>query len=113
MHGQPHIRFAYLNGVRHEASRQFKNKKRDYLKAKMMNLKLTVQSKISDLHMGINNLNKGYVPVTNIIKDEKGQWVTDSHSILATWRNHFSQLLKVYGVNDVRQTEIHTAVTSA
>jgi hypothetical protein len=28
---------------------------------------------------------------------------------LARWRNHFSQLLSVCGVNDVRQTEIHTA----
>ena len=34
---------------------------------------------------------------------------TDSHSILARWRNHFSQLLNVHGVNDVRQTEILTA----
>jgi hypothetical protein len=28
---------------------------------------------------------------------------------LARWRNHFSQLLNVHGVNDVRQTEVHTA----
>jgi hypothetical protein len=35
--------------------------------------------------------------------------VTDSHSILATWRSHFSQLFDVNGVNDIRQTEIHTA----
>ena len=34
--------------------------------------------------------------------------VTDYYSILATWRNHFCQLLSVHGVNDVRQTEIHT-----
>ena len=33
----------------------------------------------------------------------------DSHSISARWRNYFSQLLNVHGVNDVRQTEIHTA----
>ena len=33
----------------------------------------------------------------------------DSHSILTKWRNYFSQLLNVHGVNDVRQTEIHTA----
>ena len=33
---------------------------------------------------------------------------TDSHSILARWRNHFSQLFIVHGVSDVRQTEIHT-----
>ena len=32
-----------------------------------------------------------------------------SHSILARWRNHFSQLLNVHGFIDVRQTEIHTA----
>jgi len=35
--------------------------------------------------------------------------VTDSHSIWARWRNHFSQLLNVNGVNDVRQTEIQKA----
>jgi len=28
---------------------------------------------------------------------------------LAKWRNHFSQLLNIQGVNDVRLTEIHTA----
>jgi hypothetical protein len=38
----------------------------------------------------------------------KGDLVTDSHSILARWRNHFSQLLTIHGVND-RQTAIHTA----
>jgi len=29
--------------------------------------------------------------------------------VLAGWRNHFSQLLNVHGVNGGRQTEIHTA----
>jgi hypothetical protein len=28
---------------------------------------------------------------------------------LARWRNYFSQVLNVHGVNDVRQAEIHTA----
>jgi len=28
---------------------------------------------------------------------------------VARWRNHFSQLLNVHGVDDVRQKEIHTA----
>ena len=55
------------------------------------------------------NLKKDYQPRTNIVKDEKGDLVADFHSILARWRNHFSQLLNVLGVNDVRQTEIHTA----
>jgi hypothetical protein len=35
--------------------------------------------------------------------------VTDYHTILARWRNPFSQLLNIHGVNDVRQAEIHTA----
>jgi hypothetical protein len=32
--------------------------------------------------------------------------VLDSHSILARWRNHFSQLLHIHWVNDVRQREL-------
>jgi hypothetical protein len=35
--------------------------------------------------------------------------VTDCHSISAGWKKIFSQLFVVYGVIDVRQTEIHTA----
>ena len=33
----------------------------------------------------------------------------DSHSIVARWRNYFSQLFNVHGVKDVGQAEIHTA----
>jgi hypothetical protein len=32
-------------------------------------------------------------------------------SILARWRKYFSQILNIQGANDVRQTEIHSAVT--
>ena len=35
--------------------------------------------------------------------------IADSYSIVATWRNYFSQLLNVHGVNDDRHTEIYTA----
>ena len=50
-----------------------------------------------------------YQPRTNVVKDDKGDLFADSYSILAMWRNYFSQILNVHGVNDVRQTEIHTA----
>jgi len=43
------------------------------------------------------------------VKDEKCDLVTDSHITLAMWRKHFSQLLNLHGVNDVRQAKIHTA----
>ena len=58
---------------------------------------------------GINDFKKGYQPRTNIVQDEKRDLVTDAHSILARWRNHFSQLFSVHGESDVWQTEIHTA----
>ena len=35
--------------------------------------------------------------------------VADCHSILARWRNHYSQLLCVQGVNDITQREIYKA----
>jgi hypothetical protein len=56
-----------------------------------------------------NGFKKGYHPRSNILTYEKGDLVADCHSILAMWRNHFSQLLNRHGVNEVRQTEIHTA----
>jgi hypothetical protein len=61
------------------------------------------------LYRGNNYSKKGYQPRTNKVKAEKGDLVTDSHNILARWRIHFSQLFNVHGVNDVRQTNIHTA----
>jgi hypothetical protein len=64
---------------------------------------------IRDLYRGINEFKRGYQPRSNVVKDEKGDLVVDSHSILARWRNHFSQLLNIHGVNDVRQIEVHTA----
>jgi len=43
------------------------------------------------------------------VKDDKDDLVADSRNILAKYRNYFSQILNVLGVNEVRQTEIHTA----
>jgi len=75
----------------------------------LRNLKITVKKNIRDLYRGISDFKNGYQPRTNIVKDEKGDLVTDSHSILARWKNHVSQLLNIHGVNDVRQTDLHTA----
>ena len=44
-----------------------------------------------------------------MVGDEKGELVADTHSIMARYRNYFSQLLNVHEDNDVRQVEIHTA----
>ena len=59
--------------------------------------------------MGISGVMKGYQPKCNMVKGEKGDLFADSHSIVARWRNYFSQLFNVHGVKDVGQAEIHKA----
>jgi hypothetical protein len=44
-----------------------------------------------------------------MVKDGEANLVAQSHRILARWQNHFSQLLNVHWVNNVRQTEIEAA----
>jgi hypothetical protein len=53
------------------------------------------------MYRGINGMKKGYQPRTRIVKDEKGDLVADSHSIMARWRNYLSKILNVHGVSDV------------
>ena len=60
------------------------------------------------MYRGINKFKKGYQPITNIVKDEKGDLITDFQSIWARCRKNFSHL---HGANDVRQTGILTAET--
>ena len=60
------------------------------------------------MYRGISDFKKGYQPRSDGVQDERGDLVTDSHSTLAMWRNHFSQPLNVNGDNDVRQREIQT-----
>jgi len=98
------------NSVRCEVSIHFRYKNKEYLKVNIEELETNSKIKnIRGLYRGMNDFKMGYQPRTNIVKDEKGDLVTDSHSIFAWWRNHFSQLLNIHWVNDVRQTEIHTA----
>ena len=98
-----------LNNVRRNASRHFRNKRKAYLRAKIEELETNSKiNNIRDLYRGINDMRKGYQPRTRIVKDEKGDLVAESHSIMARWRSYFSQILNVHGVSIVRQAEIHT-----
>ena len=91
-----------LNNVRREVSRHFRNKKKAYLRAKIEELETNSKiQNIRDLYRGINDFKYGYQPRCNIVKDKKGDLAADSHSIVARWRNHFSQLFNVYGVKEV------------
>jgi hypothetical protein len=88
-----------VTNVRRDVSRHFRNKKKAYLKAKIEELETNSKIKNSrDLHRDISDFKKGYQPRTNIVKDETGDFIADSHSILARWRNYFSQILNVHGL---------------
>ena len=85
-------------------------KKKAYLRVKIEELETNNKiQNIRGLYRGISDFKNGYQPRCNIIKDEKGDLVADSHGIVARWRNYFSQLFNVHGFKGARQAEIHTA----
>jgi hypothetical protein len=99
-----------LSNVRWEASRHFRNKKREYLKDKIIELQSNSKNKtIRVLYRGINEFKKGYQPRTNLVKDEKGDLLADPQKIVNRWMNYFCQLLNVQWVGGIRQTDIQTA----
>jgi hypothetical protein len=99
-----------LNKARLEASRHFRNQKREYLKDRINEFATNIKNKnVRDLYKGINLFQRGYQPRNNLVKDENGDLLADSHCILNIWKNYFSQLLNVHNVSDVRQIEVHTA----
>jgi hypothetical protein len=105
-----HSNLDNLNKVRCKSSRHFSIKRKEYLKDKIDELDTNSKIKnIADLFRGNNDFKRGYQPTTNIEKNENGDLVTYTNSILARWRNHFSHLLNVPGVKQVRQTEIQRA----
>jgi hypothetical protein len=77
-----------LNSVRREVSRHFRNKKREYLKDKINERATNSKNKnIRDLYRGINQFKRGYQPRNNLVKDENGDLLADSHSIVIRWKN--------------------------
>ncbi|KAJ4431136.1 hypothetical protein ANN_19731 [Periplaneta americana] len=101
----------YLN-ERREASRTLRNKKRGYLKEKLNEVETNSKNKnIRDLYKGIKKFKNGYQPRVNVIKDENGDLLADSPSILNRWKNYFAQLLNVHrpNRNDRDDIEIQTA----
>jgi hypothetical protein len=98
-----------LNNVKLEASRYFRNKKREYLKDEINELATNSRNKnIRYLYRGINEFKRVYKPRNNLVKDENGD-LLDSHNTFNRWKNYFSQLLNVHNASDVRRIEVHTA----
>jgi hypothetical protein len=71
-----------VNNVRCEASIYFRNK-RGYLKGKINELAVNSKNKnIRNLYREINEFKRGYQPRSNLMKEEKGDLLADSHNIL-------------------------------
>jgi hypothetical protein len=88
-----------------------RKKKRQYVKDKIDELATNSTNKnIRDWHRGINEFKKCYQPTRNLVKDENGDPLADSHNILNRWKKFSSQLLNEHGFSDVRQIELHTSV---
>jgi hypothetical protein len=72
-----------LNNVRRENSRHFRNKKKEYPKDKINDLATNSKNKkIRDLYRGIYEFKRGYQPRSNLVKDENGDLLADSHDIV-------------------------------
>jgi hypothetical protein len=75
-----------------------------YLKDKIDELAMNSKNKnIRDLYKGINDFMRRYQLRSNLMNDENGDLLADSHNILNRWRKCFSQLLNVHRVSAVRQ----------
>ena len=94
------VKFGGISGTKNKA----------YLRAKIEELETNSKiQNIMDLYRDISDFKKGYQPTCNIVKDEKGDLVADSHGIVARWRKYFSQLFNVHRAKVFGQAEIHTA----
>jgi hypothetical protein len=83
---------------------------KDHLKAKIDKIETNSKIKIIvDLYSNISYFKKCYQLRSNIVKNGKGNLVTDFHINSFRWRNHFSELFDIHGLNYVKQTYIHTA----
>jgi hypothetical protein len=41
---------------------------------------------------------RGYQPRNNLVEDENGDMLADSHNILSSWKKYFTELLNVHNV---------------
>jgi hypothetical protein len=98
-----------LNNVRCEASRHFRNRKKEHLKDKINELAMKSMIKNSrHLCRGIDAFERGYQPRSNLVKDENSYLFAYSNNTVNTRKSYFSQSLNIHNVSDVSQIEMHT-----
>jgi hypothetical protein len=76
-----------MNNARREASRHCRNKRREYLKDKSNELqKNSTNENVRELE----KFKRRYQPRNNLVKDEDGDLLADSHYFLNRLKNYFS-----------------------
>jgi hypothetical protein len=99
-----------LNNARCEASRHFRNKKKEHQKGKINKIVMNSKNKnIRDLYRGINECKRGYNPINNLVREQNGDLLADFNTTVNKWKGYFSHLLNVDNISDVKQIKIHTA----
>jgi hypothetical protein len=72
-----------LNNIRREVSKHFRHKEREYLKNNINELATNSKKKnIRDVYRRINEFKRGYQLRSNLVRDENGELLADSHNIL-------------------------------
>jgi hypothetical protein len=71
-----------LNNVRREASKHFRNKKREYLKDNINELAMNSKNNnIRDMCRGIDAFKRGFQPRNDLVKDENGDLLAASQNV--------------------------------
>jgi hypothetical protein len=79
-----------LSNVRWEASRHFRNQKREYVKDKINKTELKSKNEnMRDMYRGITEFKKGHQPNTDLVKDERRDLLADPQKMLTRWQNYF------------------------
>jgi glucan phosphorylase len=78
------------SNVKWEVSRLSRNKKREYLKDKIIELESNSKNKnIREMYKTINEYIKGYQSRNNLVKCDMVKLFADPHRILNRWKNSF------------------------
>jgi hypothetical protein len=67
----------------------------------------TQNKNIMGLYTVIFEFKKRYQPTTDVVY-ENDNLLSDIHIILKEWKNYLFYLVNVRGINDVKQTDMHT-----
>jgi hypothetical protein len=105
---------ANMSNVRREASKRFRNKKKECFKEKINELESNSKNKnIRGLYRGITEFKKGYKPRTNTVKDKMGDLLEGSSTCMERMEELLLSAIECTGPGGVKETDIHTICARA